>query len=127
MAERTSLPNRRRQETRDVDFGGQHYAVSAGLDPEGRVLEIFTTTSKQGVGLDALLHDAMILASIALQHGATPSDLRRSMSRLGGGLGSATAAASPVGRVLDVVAVIEAQIEAEAADDSSNDDGKETR
>ena len=87
----TSRSTQTSQETRDVDFEGHAYAVSVGFDDQGRILEIFTTTSKQGAGLDALIHDAMILASIALQHGATPSDLRRSMSRLGGGLGSAGA------------------------------------
>jgi len=106
---RTRLPNRRWALTRDIDFDGHAYAVTVGLDIAGRPAEVFVKGQRHGSALDALLDDCCILASIALQYGARPAELRRSLSRvpaLGDALGPATAPASPLGAILDLVADI---------------------
>ena len=107
MSERQRLPNRRRQETVELQYGQHDYLVSVGFDANGAIREVFVTGQKQGSTLDATLDDAAIVISIALQRGATAVELRHSMSRLGGGIGVATEPASPVGAVVDLVAEIE--------------------
>ena len=115
MTDRQRLPNRRRQETVELEFGEHQYAVSVGLDPSGAIREVFVAGQKQGSTLDATLDDAAIVISIALQRGATAAELRRSMSRLGGGLGAATEPASPIGAVVDLVAEIEREAPGQSA------------
>ncbi len=110
MTDRQLLPNRRRQETVELEFGEHQYAVSVGFDTAGAIREVFVAGQKQGSTLDATLDDAAIVVSIALQRGATAAELRHSMSRLGGGLGVATEPASPVGAVVDLVAEIEREL-----------------
>ena len=111
MNARLRLPNRRRQETVDIVFEGHAYAVSVGFDTDGRVSEVFVTGQRTGSTLDATLDDAAIIISHHFQRGGTAEQLRRSMSRLGGGLGAATEPASPVGAVVDLVAAIEAEVD----------------
>ena len=112
MSHRIPLPNRRPQTTLDLEFDAHLYAVSVGFDDAGQVREVFVTGQRQGSMLDATLDDAAIIISHHLQRGGTAELLRRSMSRLGGGLGTATAPASPIGAVVDLVASIEGEIEA---------------
>ena len=115
-ASRTPLPARRPQVTADVAFEGHTYAVSAGFDEVGAVREVFVTGQRQGSTLDATLDDAAIIISHHLQRGGTAKQLRRSMSRLGGGLGSATSPASPIGAVVDLVAGIQAEVSRQTED-----------
>ncbi len=121
MSTRARLPNRRRQETIDLEFDAHLYAVSVGFDDAGQVREVFVTGQREGSMLDATLDDAAIIISHHLQRGGTAEQLRRSMSRLGGGLGAATSPASPIGAVVDTVAGIEAEVAGES------NEGKEAR
>ena len=107
MSGRQRLPNRRRQTTIDLQYGNHEYAVSIGFDASGQVREVFVTGQKQGSTLDATLDDAAIVISHHLQRGGTAEQLRRSMSRLGGGLGAATEPASPIGSIIGLVSEIE--------------------
>ena len=113
---RIRLPNRRRQETINLTFERHAYAVSVGFDTDDRVREVFVTGQRTGSTLDATLDDAAIVISHHLQRGGTAEQLRRSMSRLGGGLGAATAPASPIGAVVDLVAGIEAEFSRQTED-----------
>ena len=110
MNARIRLPYRRRQETIDLDHEGHVYSVSIGFDDADRVREVFVNGQKQGSMMDATLDDAAIVISHHLQRGGTADELRRSMSRLGGGLGAATEPASPIGCVIDLVASIEGEV-----------------
>ena len=112
MKPRISLPDRREQEMFDVDFEGVRARVSIGFDAEGRAREIFVSADHEGSTMDAVLNDSSILVSNLLQLDVTATQLRRSMSRLGGGLGAATAPTSPVGAVIDLVAEVEAEMSA---------------
>ncbi len=107
MDGRQRLPSRRPQTTIDLHYGDHEYAVSVGYDAVGQVREVFVTGQKQGSTLDATLDDAAIVISHHLQRGGTAEQQRRSMSRLGGGLGAATEPASPIGSIIDLVAEVE--------------------
>ena len=96
---RHRLPNRRRTQTVDLVHDGARYAVALGYDPAGRVRECFISGSKTGSTLAGLLDDAAILLSLALQHGASPDDLGRSMGRLG----RVGERASVIGAVSDLI------------------------
>ena len=71
MSERQRLPNRRRQETVELEFGEHQYAISVGFDAIGAIREVFVTGQKQGSTLDATLDDAAIVISHHLQRGGT--------------------------------------------------------
>ena len=110
MPNRQKLPNRRRQQTDELRHGEHTFLVSCGFDDAGRVKEVFAKGFRQGTDMDALIDDAMILLSIAQQHGETAERIRGSMSRHGGGISAATEPASIIGAVVDLVAEIEREI-----------------
>ena len=94
---RRRLPNRRFAETHDLAIDGQAFTASIGYFADGEIGEVFIRGAKTGSAMDAVLADAGILASLALQHGTPPEALARSMSRLKDNPRTlATAPASPV-------------------------------
>jgi hypothetical protein len=97
---RRRLPDRRRTLTLALDYDGQTYAVALGYDPTGRIHEVFVQGAKVGSGIEGLLDDAAVVLSLALQHGADPAALPRSMGRLGGN----GERASVIGAVSDLIA-----------------------
>ena len=110
MTDRQRLPNRRKQQTDELRHGEHTFLVSCGFDASGQVKEVFSKGFRQGSALDALIDDAMILLSIALQHDETAERLRGSLSRLGGGIGAATEPASLIGALIDHVASVEREM-----------------
>jgi hypothetical protein len=83
---RTSLPNRRPNETVELMFNDTRYEVTIGFFPTtGRVGEVFTHGAKVGSAMDAILDDACVALSLLLQHGVAPSALAASMGRDGNG------------------------------------------
>ena len=81
-AQRRRLPNRRPHEVHELKHHDEVYQVGVGRDPDDNaILEVFVTGPKLGSHMRAVLDDASILASLALQGGATPADLAKSMSR----------------------------------------------
>lgn len=72
---RHRLPNRRPAVTEDLFVGGMHLVASIGFDPQGNPAEIFLAGGKDGSGLSAILEDASVTISIALQCGIRASDL----------------------------------------------------
>ncbi len=54
MTGRQRLPNRRRQETVELQYGQHDYLVSVGFDANGAIREVFVAGQKQGSTLDAL-------------------------------------------------------------------------
>jgi hypothetical protein len=79
---RTPLPHRRPNETRDVRLGDSRYAVCIGFDDDGEPKEVFATGPREGSDMQAVVADACVLVSIALQHGIAPADLSRSLGRV---------------------------------------------
>ena len=78
---RHRLPNRRDNESREIEINGRTYSVTVGFDEARRPRELFMLSGKPGSTVDILLGDAAVVISIALQHGIHPADMRDSMSR----------------------------------------------
>lgn len=104
--ERQRLPNRRPAITEEVAAGdAAALTATIGFDPAGRPAEVFLSGGKDGSGLAALLADAAVVISIALQHGIPARSLRKSIARLPEDIdGPATIPASPIGAALDLIA-----------------------
>jgi hypothetical protein len=98
---RNRLPDRRPNETVDLEFDGTRYAVTVGYDPASRLPgEVFTHGAKVGSAMDALLDDACVTLSLLLQHGIAPAELAASMGRLG----DRKSPASVIGAIADLLA-----------------------
>jgi hypothetical protein len=80
---RERLPNRRRVVTHDVVIGSIEYRASIGFDDNGAPREIFLASGKPGSHDDALLNDAGIAVSVALQSGVSASAMSVSVGRTG--------------------------------------------
>ena len=95
----------------------QAVTATIGFDPaDDQPRELFLTGGKEGSTLDALLADAAVVISVALQHGVSAKALAKSVGRLPEGpvtpadLDGAQPArlpASPIGAVLDLIREME--------------------
>jgi hypothetical protein len=98
---RVRLPYRREAVTVTLATGPQHYDASLGFAADGAVREVFLAGARDGSEMAAILADAAVLISVALQYGVPAAALARSLSRLpleyGGG------PASVIGGALDLV------------------------
>ena len=107
---RTRLPNRRLTETRTLIVGRMTFTASVGFDNCGCPREMFLSGGKSGSDMDALLGDAALVVSIALQHGIRGSALAKSIARIPAIFdGAPTLAASPIGLALDLIAELESE------------------
>jgi len=116
-AARKRLPNRRPSHTETLKVGGQTFTATVGFDPEtDRPYEVFLTAGKEGSLINAMLADAAVVISVALQHGIPAQSLAKSIGRLPEG--PVTPAdldqgkpgrlpASPIGAALDLVTSLE--------------------
>jgi hypothetical protein len=96
QAMRDRLPNRRAAITTAFERDGARFEMTAGFYPDGRPGEIFLNADRANSLLDFLMSDAAILASIAMQYGASLDELRHAMKRDTRG-----EASSPIGTALD--------------------------
>lgn len=81
---RQRLPNRRPCITFDRQIMGINCAVSYGYQNVagiGGVKEVFIDAAKSGEMMESIMRDAATLTSIALQHGASPEELAKSLTR----------------------------------------------
>ena len=113
MNARKRLPNRRPAHTEALEIDGQAFAATVGFDPEDNSpRELFLTAGKEGSMLNAMLADAAVVISIALQSDIPPAALAKSIGRLpiipvgpadleSRQLGRAPA--SPIGAALDLL------------------------
>ena len=115
-ANRTRLPDRRPSHTEALEVAGQVFTATVGFDECGRPREVFMTAGKEGSMLNALLADAAVVISIALQHGIPAAALTKSVGRLPADPvtpadledpGRGRVPASPIGAALDLVSVFE--------------------
>ena len=119
---RHRLPNRRPSETLTLNVGSHILAATVGFDSaDGRPREIFLSGAKDGTDMAAILDDAAVTLSIALQHGISAAALAKSVARLPSaplapsdlanpdGPGR-TAPASVIGAVLDLLRKLETDV-----------------
>jgi hypothetical protein len=76
---RQALPARRRSVTDCITWRGQAFTVCVGFDAAGRAREVFGDGQREGSDLAALIDDACILISVALQHDLPPEVLAKSL------------------------------------------------
>ena len=109
---RQRLPNRRPSHTETLQVDGQTFTATVGFDECGRPREVFMAAGKEGSLLNAMLADAAVVVSIALQNGVPPAALAKSVGRLPAApvapvdLDSAPGQkvpASPIGAALDLL------------------------
>jgi hypothetical protein len=82
-AHRERLPNRRPAVTQSLEVGNHSFVATIGFSPvDGRPQEVFLSGAKDGTDLAAILDDASVVISIALQHGVSPAALAKSVARL---------------------------------------------
>ncbi len=98
---RQRLPARRRAVLLTCEHRGSLYDVAIGAYDDDRPDEMFITGVRAGSDIDALLNDAAILISLALQNGVHLADLARSMGREG----DRETPSSIIGAALDRAAV----------------------
>jgi ribonucleoside-diphosphate reductase alpha chain len=109
MPDRRRLPNRRNAVTEALVIGNVSIVAKIGFDAAGRPAEIFLSGAKDGSGMAAILDDASVVISIALQHGIPAAALAKSIARLPETVdGPAIKPASPIGTALDLIAAHEA-------------------
>lgn len=80
---RTTLPPRRHNRTGRLDWRGQPYTLTCGYGRDGGIAEIFLDAPRIGSDVAALVRDAAILASFALQYGAPLDRLVAAMMKDG--------------------------------------------
>lgn len=80
MSHRERLPQRRYAENETIMFGGAEIAVSFGFTDDYRITEVFMSTRKVGTPFDTDVRDKAVLLSIALQYGATPTVIERTLT-----------------------------------------------
>ena len=95
---RDRLPNRRPAISTSFIRDGATFEMTAGYYPDGRAGEIFLNADRANSLLDFLMSDAAILASFALQFGASLDDLRHAVKR--DAVGNPQ---SPIGAALDAI------------------------
>jgi len=114
---RTRLPNRRPSHVETLEVTGQEFTACIGFDPvTGQPCEIFLDASKRDSMFGAMLSDAAVTISIALQNGVPAAALAKSAGRLPVvpvGLADLRATepervpASPIGAALDLLCSFE--------------------
>ena len=95
---REKLPNRREHEVIEFEHAGFRFTAGIGRFDDGRLAELFLNCRKGGTPVDVNARDAAIVASIALQLGATPAELRHALSRNSDG-----SAGGPLAAALDLI------------------------
>jgi ribonucleoside-diphosphate reductase alpha chain len=114
---RKRLPSRRPSLTEALEVAGQSFTATVGFDPKtDRPCEVFLTAGKEGSLINAMLADAAVVISVALQHGVSAQALAKSIGRLPEGPVTpadldggkpARLPASPIGAALDLVTSLE--------------------
>jgi hypothetical protein len=95
---RERLPDRRSSEVFSFEAHGHRFTGSISRFADGRLGELFLSNHKAGSQIGTLVHDAAIILSFALQHGASAEDIRRSLCRDNDGR-----ALGPLGAALDLL------------------------
>jgi hypothetical protein len=96
-----------------LEVAGQTFTATVGFDPvDDQPRELFLTAGKEGSLINAMLADAAVVISVALQHDISAQALAKSIGRLPDGPVApadldrgepARLPASPIGAALDLL------------------------
>jgi hypothetical protein len=95
---RHRLPNRRSAISAGFERDGASFTMTTGRYADGRVGEVFINAGHANSALDAIISDAAIAISLALQFGCPLGTIRHALKRDVKGI-----AASPIGTALDLI------------------------
>ena len=84
--QRQKLTNRRGSEHLLFEFNNAKYNLSLSEFPDGRLGELWIDGAKTGTDLWYIMIELATVASIALQRGATPEEICRSLPQTRSGL-----------------------------------------
>ncbi len=98
MTGRERLPNRRDHETVELDHGGFHFVVGVGRFADGRLAEMFFSTSRPERPSKAWRGTPLSSPSLALQAGVAPETIRHALTRDANGKPT-----TPLGAALDMI------------------------
>ena len=93
---RRILPQRRMSLTFDLVFKDQLVGITAGFFPSGDLGEVFIDIGKTGADIQSITHDAAVVVSIAIQCGASISEMHHAVLRDADGV-----PVSVIGAILD--------------------------
>jgi hypothetical protein len=99
MPARRRLPQRRANESFELECHGLRYIATVSWFDDGKLGEIFINNHKPGSASDVNARDSAVVASLALQYGVPLNVIRHALLRDAHGV-----AASPLGMALDLVA-----------------------
>ena len=105
MSPRETLPNRRQNETIGLVYNGHEVTATVGYTTDGRPLEVFASVAKTGTEIAHMVADACVIISLALQHGATPEGLSKSLGRVPD-IAKGEDAEKPASLIGEIVAVL---------------------
>jgi hypothetical protein len=94
---RERLPNRRACVTFDFEIDNLRFTCTTSNFTDDRIGELFIDNHKAGSQVGAIVRDAAVAASLALQYGCPVETLRGAVLR-----NPDNTAASPLGRALDL-------------------------
>jgi hypothetical protein len=96
--QRRVLPQRRRAETFEIEYGGlkASHIITLGYYDDGALGEVFINGGKSGELVEAIAHDGAVILSLALQFGASLESIKSAITRDGQG-----APSSIIGAVVD--------------------------
>jgi len=81
--DRKKLPHRRPNITGVMQWAGRHITVTIGYDPvSGNAREVFASGARFGSDVQAVIDDACVVISLALQFGVEPVGLSRSLGTM---------------------------------------------
>jgi hypothetical protein len=105
---RERLPDRRPSVTVGLSWAGHPFSVTVGFASDGRVLEVFASGARSGSDMQRLIDDACVVISLAMQHGACPGDLSRSLGSMPDpSAGMVEIPASVIGAIIGAVSLLE--------------------
>lgn len=78
---RDALPSRRDAVTFNFEYKNKPFVISIGLYKNGMIGEIFINGGKSGEDIEAVVRDAAVLMSLALQHGTSLATIRHALTR----------------------------------------------
>jgi hypothetical protein len=83
MNTRRPLPQRRRSENFDMEFGGfsKRYYITVGYYDDGGIGEVFINHPVSGLQSEAIARDGAVAVSLALQYGVPLETLQHAVTR----------------------------------------------
>lgn len=96
--QRRRLLDRRSSTNFEFEFWGLNFTCTYSRYPDGGLAEVFLDAGKVGTQVSAIVRDAAIMTSLALQFDCPGETARRAVSREGNG-----EASSPLGQALDLI------------------------